>query len=310
MLVRELRNRGREFGGMTTELVGDASKERYRAVFEKALFTEGRTLPRNDSIRAEQRPEPLLVMTRRPLADRWWRRAGRLLVGMNVFYDTAGEDVLRRENLELLVKYVDGADAIVFALDPLQVPSVRREVGDRVPLPDRAPDQADVLARVAELIREQRGLAADVRISTPLAVVVTKTDALGPLPAGSLLTRPGTPKGFYDEAEGQQMHDEVRALIAEWAEGPHLLGVVDGAFVDARLLPSPPSARHGDTHGARGSHPPAARAGPDALAARASSAWRPADDHPTAALHLLPPGPRRHRRVPGGGEHTGSRASA
>ena len=236
VLVRELRNRGREFGGMTTELVGDASKERYRAVFEKALFTEGRTLPRNDSIRAEQRPEPLLVMTRRPLADRWWRRAGRLLVGMNVFYDTAGEDVLRRENLELLVKYVDGADAIVFALDPLQVPSVRREVGDRVPLPDRAPDQADVLARVAELIREQRGLAADVRISTPLAVVVTKTDALGPLPAGSLLTRPGTPKGFYDEAEGQQMHDEVRALIAEWAEGPHLLGVVDGAFADARFF--------------------------------------------------------------------------
>jgi len=263
VLVRELRNRGREFGGMTTELVGDASKERYRTVFEKALFTEGRTVARNDSIRAAKGMEPLLIMTRRPLVSRWPRRSDRLLVGMNVFYDAAGEDLLRRENLDLLARYVNGADAIVFALDPLQLPSVRAAVGSRVPLPDQAPDQADMLIRVAELIREHRGHGPDVRISTPLAVVVTKTDALDPLPAGSVLRRPGTPKGGYDEAEGQRMHDEVRALIAEWPEGRHLLDVVDSTFADCRFFavsalgtpPATPTELAGRIHPLRAEDP-------------------------------------------------------
>jgi hypothetical protein len=248
---------------MTTELVGDPSTERYRAVFENALFAEGRTVPRNDSIRAAKGLDPLLIMTRRPLVDRWWRRPGGLLVGMNVFYDAAGEDLLRRENLDLLAKYVDGADAIVFALDPLQVPSVRTAKAGRVPLPAQAPDQAEMVSRVAELLREQRGQGADTRISTPLAVVLTKTDALDPLPPGSVLRRPGAPDGAYDEAEGLRMHDEVRALIAGWPEGEHLLGVIDGAFADCRFFavsalgtpPATPTKLAGRIHPLRAEDP-------------------------------------------------------
>lgn len=235
VLVKGLRDRGREFGSMATELVGDASKERYRAVFEKALFEEGLTLRRTDSVRASQRLEPLLVMTRRPRNGSVWR-PDRLLVGMNVFYDTAGEDILRRTSMDPLARYLDGADAIIFVLDPLQVPSVRATVGG-VPLPDAASNQVDMLVRTAELLRERRGLHTGDRIATPLAVVVTKTDSLpGLIPAGSAIGRPGPRVGAYDEADGQQVNDEVRALLAEWFEGERLLNVVDGAFSDHRFF--------------------------------------------------------------------------
>jgi hypothetical protein len=139
--------------------------------------------------------------------------------------------------MDPLTRYLDGADAIVFVLDPLQVPSVRRSVGGNVTLPDAAPNQVDMLARTAELLRERRNLRAGDRIVTPLAVVVTKTDALpGLLPAGGALARPSPPVGAYDEADGQQVHDEVRALLAEWSEGRRLLDVVDGGFSDYRFF--------------------------------------------------------------------------
>ena len=237
VVIRELRDRvGEEFGGMTTELVGDASKDRYVNVFEKPLFLEGRVLAKTDSVRAARRLEPLLFMIRRRRPRTWWRHR-QLLAGMNVFYDTAGEDVLRETSMGPLVSYLHAADAIVFVLDPLQVPSVRRAVGEAAILPDAAPNQVDILARAAELLRERRSLRAGERIDTPLAVVLTKIDALSDqLPPGGALTRPGPHDGVYDEADGGYVHDEVRAVLSGWTDGRRLLDVVDGAFADPRYF--------------------------------------------------------------------------
>jgi hypothetical protein len=237
VLIKELRDRvGDELGGMTTELVGDASRDRYREVFEKPLLEEGRTLARTDSVRAAQRLDPLLFMIRRPRGVAWWNRH-RIVANMNVFYDTAGEDVLRETSMGPLVSYLDAADAIVFVLDPLQVTSVRRSVGDASALPDAASNQVDILARTAELLRERRGQRSTDRITTPLAVVLTKTDALPDLlPAGCALTRPGTHDGAYDEADGRYVHDEVRAVLSEWTDGRRLLDAVERTFPDHRFF--------------------------------------------------------------------------
>jgi hypothetical protein len=145
--------------------------------------------------------------------------------------------VLRETRMDPLVSYLDAADAVLFVLDPLQVPSVRRTVGDTATLPDTASNQVDILARVAELLRERRGLRSTDRITTPLAVVLTKTDALPDLlPPGCALTRPGPHHGAYDEADGRHVHDEVRAVLSGWTDGRRLLDVVDGAFADHRFF--------------------------------------------------------------------------
>ena len=191
---------------------------------------------RTDSVRAAQRLDPLLFMIRRPRGVAWWNRH-RIVANMNVFYDTAGEDVLREDGMGPLVSYLDAADAIVFVLDPLQVTSVRRSVGDATALPDAASNQVDILARTAELLRERRGQRSTDPITTPLAVVLTKTDALPDLlPAGCALTRPGTHDGAYDEADGRYVHDEVRAVLSEWTDGRRLLDAVERTFPDHRFF--------------------------------------------------------------------------
>jgi hypothetical protein len=235
VLVRELKNRvGLAFNGMSAELVGDKSRNRYRQVFAGPLFDKGELVEFTNTIRAQHRLEPLLFMLRLP-GRRLLR--DRLTAAMMVFYDTSGEDVLKRENIDNLVDYLDAASGIVLLVDPLQISSVRRALDDDVPVPPSSHDQVAIVRRLAELLRERRGLAGDKKISTPLAVAVAKTDALGAaLPATSVVRRPGTHEGVYDDADGQYVHDELRATLSGWADGEDLLNTVANNFENHRFF--------------------------------------------------------------------------
>lgn len=234
VLIREMQNRvGDSFGGMSTELVGDASRERYRTAFANPLYAEGRTVNKTD---LAARLDPLLFMTRKrrrralPLPD-------RLVAGMNVFYDTAGEAIMNETNLGPLAKYIDAADGILFVLDPLQFSSVRRVVDDNTLVPSAAHNQVQMLQRTAELLRERRGLPATRTITTPLAVVLAKIDTVTDLlPASSVLLHASGHDGAYQEADGRQVHDEVRAVLSTWTDGKQLLNVVDNSFSKYRFF--------------------------------------------------------------------------
>lgn len=235
VLVNELRNRvGAAFDGLSVDLVGDASRARYEEVFRHFLYGERRTLRRTDSVRALHVLEPLMFTLRFP------RRAllsGRdtVTAGVVVFYDTAGEDVFDADRRERLARYLGAADGILFFVDPLQVASVRERVDG--PVPGRPHDQVGMLAGLAEVLRRDRGLDAAARIDTPLAVVVAKTDALaGVLPPGTALDRPGPHHGVYDEADGRQVHDEVRAVLQGWTDGAALVNTVRNAFSEHRFF--------------------------------------------------------------------------
>lgn len=259
VLINELRNRvGAAFDGMALDLVGDASRARYDEVFRQYLYGRGRTLRRTDSIRASHVLDPLLFMLRFPRRSRLSGRES-ITACLTVFYDTAGEDILDADRRERLSRYLAAADGIVFVLDPLQIPSVRAAAAEAGSLPGRTTDQVGMLQGLAEVLRRSTDRTGRERITIPLAVVVAKTDALADLlPPGTALDHAGRHDGAYDEADGRRVHDETRAILHDWTDGPALLNTVQNAFAEHRFfgvsaLGFPPTSA--DELSAHGIHP-------------------------------------------------------
>lgn len=235
VLIHELSNRiGAAFDGMSTELVGDKSRTRYREVFAGPMYDEGVTLDVTNSVRAMHKLEPLLFMLRRPCRGVFGKR---LDAAMMIFYDTAGEDVLNDEKIDLLVDYLAAADGILFMVDPLQISSVRREIDDGVPVPDQQYDQVAILTRLAALLRQRRGSTAGKLLDTPIAVAVAKTDALGAaLPLHSTVRRASAHEGAYDDGDGRFVSDEVIATLSGWSDGEALVRAVANNFTHHRFF--------------------------------------------------------------------------
>jgi hypothetical protein len=98
-----------------------------------------------------------------------------------VFFDAAGEDLTSLDVLEREARYVTLSDGLIMLVDPLQVPAIREELEGEVELPAETADPHAILARLAALIRESRGIPGDKRIDVPVAISVSKIDALRPL---------------------------------------------------------------------------------------------------------------------------------
>lgn len=201
------------FTGMSLDLLGEESRVRYRRDFDTPLFEEGRPLRQTASARVTS-PEPLMFSLR-------FRRQGmfgsaRIAPVVTVFYDTAGEDVARAEAMDQLISYLDAAEGIILLLDPLQMPKVRDLVGVNGSK-SRYTDQLHVLNRLGELLRERSSGRVERRLRTPLAVALTKLDLLpDSLAPESPLRQPSGHIGVYDEADGLDVHEEVRAWLDQW----------------------------------------------------------------------------------------------
>ena len=254
VLIQELQNRvGSAFNGATAELVGDKSRERYKRVFHDPMYLKGQTVDFTNTVRAQSRLDPLLCMLKFPKKK---LIGGGLATAMMVFYDTAGEDVLVDENIDRLVDYFDAAEAIIFIVDPLQISSVRRVVNGSVPLPHSAADQVEIVQRLAELLRKRRKMTGSQKISTPMAIAIAKTDTLDEsLPVNSAVRRQGVHDGVYDEADGQYIHDEIRATLSSWADGEALINTVANNFATYRFFGmsalgvTPPDSQHVSSSG-------------------------------------------------------------
>lgn len=201
------------FAGMSLDLLGEASRTRYRQDFDTPLFEEHRPLRQTSSARVKT-PEPLMFSLR-------FRRTGRLGATrvapvVTVFYDTAGEDVARAEAMDQLISYLDAAEGIILLLDPLQMPKVRDHVGTNGAKSGYT-EQLHVLNRLGELLRERGNSRVDKRLRTPLAIALTKFDLLSDMfGAESPLHQQSRHVGVYDEADGLDVHEEVRAWLNQW----------------------------------------------------------------------------------------------
>ena len=226
VLVRELRERVGEAFGAALNPMDDRTDQRNETQ-RKDLFELG-NLPAVTPPAALDLAYPQLyrfTVARRALPG------GKSLSSSLAFFDAAGEDLKTEDSTTRYVPYLAEADGIILAVDPLQFGTVRDSLGispARVPAQDASADR--IVAIISRIIRGRRGLRESRRIPVPLAVTLTKADVLQPmLTPGSPLMRPSRHDGCFDEADRQQVDDEVRALLQDW-DGGALRRQVDADF--------------------------------------------------------------------------------
>jgi hypothetical protein len=134
------------------------------------------------------------------------------------FFDTAGEDLISEDSVELNARYLQAASAVLLILDPLQMPGggERAAAGTRLPSPGSAADDPyQVLQRITELLLAGRRWGRKVR--KPLAVVFSKLDVFwDAMPPGSALRRAEPTAQGVDEQDSVDVHAQIEALLHEW----------------------------------------------------------------------------------------------
>lgn len=214
VLSHQLTNVIRKQFDADVHLVGDQqagtdSIQAWLQNYEDALFKDHRLF--------EPTP-PALNGRRVPLVLEWRqprRRFGRLAYSTTIlsFCDAAGEDLISQENAHRQA-YLAAADGLIVLLDGWQLPGVADQI--EVPRAERtAQSLINVLTTITNVLRAEYTISSRARIQVPLAVVVSKFDAIEPLlPNGHFLTRsqPSTGAG-YDEEFGVNAHEHVRSLL-------------------------------------------------------------------------------------------------
>lgn len=222
VLLHELMNRvGTE---LDASLVAcdDRTIERYKRDFARPLLEERRLLPTTASAATAPR-EPLVYLLTRTRRGRFARLRNESLA--LVLFDTAGEDLRSREATGLHLRYLEAADAIIFLVDPLELPGARAGLADHVPDPrgpgaDPGGEPIDVIARVTDALRERHGTRPGEPLPVPVAVALTKIDALRPaLLRRSALHRSRSGSGVLDLDDRDAVNEQVRALLHEWRAG-------------------------------------------------------------------------------------------
>ncbi len=217
VLLHELEHRlGSE---LETSLVAcdDRTIDRYQQDFAKPLFGEHRLLPTTQSAATAIR-WPMVYLLSRTRQGRFRRRQDTSLA--LVMFDTAGEDLGRRDLVDLHLRYLTAADAIIFLVDPLELPGAAADTRDEArPAADPDPDAnpMHVLGRVTETLRSGHELRPGQRLKVPMAIALTKIDVLQPgLEQQSALHQPRPRTARLDLDDRDAVHEQVRALLHNW----------------------------------------------------------------------------------------------
>lgn len=235
VLLTELAGRvSTQFNGMALDLLGETSRKLHRTACTELY--ERRSLLSPTPVR-HGRANPLdpLIFTLKIPSTSWW--GGRRVTSiLSVVYDSAGEYVLREDNIHLLIDYLDTASGILLLIDPMRFVKVAEQIRrarPEVPGDARAMNQKEVLERLAELLRERRGVR---RLDTPLAVALSKVDLLEDT-FGEQVTLFAVPahQGCYDDVDGRTVHEEIRSWLDRW-DGPGLDHTVAANFTTYRYF--------------------------------------------------------------------------
>lgn len=218
VLLNELRNRvGRAYDASLAAMGGETQR-RDREMAEDLY--ERLRLPDATRPAAMGFNDPLLYRLSLP-------RRGRLGDGSRhtalVFFDAAGEDLKSAEAMDRYTHYLGAADGIILLVDPLQIGSVRDRTtsADSPPLPAVETPPQQIAADLAAQLRAHGRGGSRGRVTTPIAVAITKTDMLRPMlgPHSPLLRNGSHPGGTLDEEERLTVHEELRSLLDGWDSG-------------------------------------------------------------------------------------------
>lgn len=142
-----------------------------------------------------------------------------------VFFDTAGEDLNDEDTMSTVNKYICKSAGIIFLLDPMQIPAVANQLDENTVKRAAAVDLSsaaradDIMTRVSNLIRNDRGIPSNAKIDIPVAAVFSKFDAVESLvPAGCTVLSPSPhcAQKHFDMADWHNVNSEILALLNEW----------------------------------------------------------------------------------------------
>ncbi len=207
VVLHELEHRvGPRYRGSLTAL-DDATRDRIDRDLHPRLYEHGVVLDATRSARgAAATSEPLV--TRLTVAG----EASNL-----VFFDAAGEDLQSLEVLEREGRYVTQPDGLILLVDPLQIAAVRDELAGVVELPEATADVYTMLGRLGGMIREARGIAPGKPIDVPLAIAISKVDALaGLLPPNHPVFALPRHDGSFDRDVARDISEAMRAEVVGW----------------------------------------------------------------------------------------------
>jgi hypothetical protein len=223
---------GRRFSAIV-ELLDDDTRTRYERDLVQRIYEDRLELPATDGAVVND-------LVKRPLGVRitFGQGNGRSAAGTvnAVFFDTAGEDLGSARVLEREARYIGQCGALVLLVDPLQIPAVRELVGSKVHLPEQIVDPLGILTNVTELVRRERGIAAEKRLTQPLAVVFSKLDAIrGLFDEDSPVLREPSSGSQFDAVESRSIGGVLRAQLIEWL-GPEFDAYVNANYEHANYF--------------------------------------------------------------------------
>ncbi|MEU7136549.1 hypothetical protein [Streptomyces sp. NPDC046261] len=218
VLVNELRNRvGRSYDASLAAM-GSDTQRRDRELAED-LYDRLR-LPEATRPAAMGFNDPLLYRLSLPRRRRLGDGSRHTAL---VFFDAAGEDLGSAEAMDRYTHYLQAADGIILLVDPLQLGSVRDQLppGEGPPLPAVETPPQQIAADLAAQLRAHGRGGSRGRVTTPMAVAVTKTDMLRPVlgPHSPLLRNAPHQGGTLDEGDRLAVHEEIRTLMEAWDSG-------------------------------------------------------------------------------------------
>lgn len=222
--IHELEHRvGPQFDG-SLMLLDDATRSRVQKELFPRLYGSGVVLEATTSARSN-------AAVKQPLVSRLSLGRGRAATHSNlVFFDAAGEDLQSLDVLEREGRYITQSDGLILLIDPLQIPRVRDELHGSVELPPQMADPVTMLGRVAALLREARGISPKKQIDVPLALSVSKIDALRELlPASHPVFSMAPHAGRFDPAAARDISEAIRSDLVGWV-GEHLDSLVRSEF--------------------------------------------------------------------------------
>lgn len=212
VLVHELqRHVGERFDGLALDLLGEESREYYDRSFGGPLYQQQRTPQPTRALRGQvtQRHDPLMFVLRFPRQRRIPGVGGDPRTALTVFYDTAGEESLRPENMEFLTNYLGAAAGVLLVVDAGTL------VGASPEASRTGRDPIRPVHVLAEHLRET-SRRPKARLKMPLAVVITKIDLIrDDFESTSVLRRESRHDGYFDDADSREVHEELRSWLSE-----------------------------------------------------------------------------------------------
>jgi hypothetical protein len=164
-----------------------------------------------------------------------------------VFYDNAGEHFEPGSNSAESpgAQHIAVASGVFFLFDPLFNPEFRRRIREAndPQLKQQRNDQQDVILAESEVrIKQILGLSTEERISTPMAVIVGKSDAwidlLGSEPLLPAIGKEEDGRGLVLASNIRKNSERIRELLAEISPG--IVGNAEEISSDVRYFAASP----------------------------------------------------------------------